>query len=67
MRTYHSDLYCPEQDSNLGLSETHRVNYEAATSTTRPPWPDTIRIVNLVHSSIYTLTILICFTTFQTI
>ena len=27
----------PKRDLNLGLSESHRVNYEAATLTTQPP------------------------------
>ena len=31
---------CPEQDSNLGLSMNHRLNYEVAALTARPPRPD---------------------------
>ena len=31
---------CPEQDSNLGLSMSHRLNYEAAALTTQPPQLD---------------------------
>ena len=34
----------PEHDSNLGLNMSQRMNYEAATLTTRPPRPDKLCI-----------------------
>ena len=40
-KLYHINM-CPYRDSNLGLSMTHRLKYEAAAITTRPPQPDDI-------------------------
>ena len=33
----------PKPDSNLGLSLSHKLNYEAAALTTQPPWLDVLQ------------------------
>ena len=37
---------CPERDLNLGLSISHRLNYEATALTTPPPRSDNTTIVS---------------------
>ena len=37
---YH--LSCPKWDSNLGLSMSHKGNYEAAALIMQPPWLDSL-------------------------
>ena len=48
--THIYNINVSKQDSNLGLSMSHRLNYEASDLITQPPWPDTKKQMCIVYS-----------------